>query len=136
MSQRQLRNSLIKNDLVEAAGVEPAQDIENTQVVDSNHGQKRQKRPERQIDCTNVVQKYVPRPPSHTLGRTKYPPWDGSASSPFLVLSAWLTERPVQEVYTDKWWQPSFTEEDCWRRCHRCVVRFEVTYKWDENGHS
>jgi hypothetical protein len=40
---------------VDAAAVEPVQEIENTEVVDFKNGQKG-KKPERQIDCTNAVQ--------------------------------------------------------------------------------
>jgi hypothetical protein len=44
------------SNMVEAAGVEPPQDVQNNQVVDSKNGQNGKKGQERQIDCTNVVQ--------------------------------------------------------------------------------
>jgi hypothetical protein len=57
--------------MVEAAGVEPAQDVENTQVVDSMNGQKGKKGQKGKSTVQTLYKNAFPRPPSHTLGTTQ-----------------------------------------------------------------
>jgi hypothetical protein len=60
--------------MVEAAGVEPAQTIENTQVADFTTGQNGKKGQKGKSTVQTLYKNVFPRTPSHRFGPPKYPP--------------------------------------------------------------
>jgi hypothetical protein len=84
--------------VVEAAGVEPAQALENTEVVDFRKGQKSKKGQKGESTVQTLYKNAPPRPPSPALGTTKYPPKMVPSQAHFLVCSLSGWKSPVRKA--------------------------------------